>query len=495
MAEVLHSPSHFPSSPASAAASPSPPSSWEPRGGDAPGDASSPPSSAAADYGGDSVAAGEEDEEEEEEGECGSKEGEGRAAGNHHQLSLLALLFAIFRKSLVACKSDRREICAMEIGWPTNVRHVAHVTFDRFNGFLGLPVELEPEVPTRAPSASAHVFGVSTESMQLSYDSRGNSVPTILLLMQRKLYSQGGLQAEGIFRINAENSQEESVRDQLNRGVVPEGIDVHCLAGLIKAWFRELPTGVLDPLSPEQVMQCQTEEECAELVRVLPPTEAALLDWAVNLMADVAQMEHLNKMDARNIAMVFAPNMTQMADPLTALMYAVQVMNFLKMLILRTLQEREDFSVEPARASSLEPFDESGHQSPSQPCLGDTAQDNEESEQVFAAEEPDTDGSSKSDEKASTTEGELCRHEEVMQLGIFNCETEAKMFGTIKTGIQEDGKKASFGQSSEMDFEKGLSIMDLHQPAFQVTMPVEKSRVIGGISRLESRTEWIEAWR
>jgi hypothetical protein len=42
------------------------------------------------------------------------------------------------------------------------------------------------------------------------------------------------LKAEGIFRINAENSQEENVRDQLNRGVVPLGIDVHCLAGLIK---------------------------------------------------------------------------------------------------------------------------------------------------------------------------------------------------------------------------------------------------------------------
>lgn len=41
----------------------------------------------------------------------------------------------------------------MEIGEPTNVRHVAHVTFDRFNGFLGLPVEFEPEVPRKPPSA------------------------------------------------------------------------------------------------------------------------------------------------------------------------------------------------------------------------------------------------------------------------------------------------------------------------------------------------------
>lgn len=61
-------------------------------------------------------------------------------------------------------------------------------------------------------------------------------------------------------------------------------------------------------------MKSQTEKECAELSRSLPPTEAALLDWAINLMADVVQHEHLNKMNARNIAMVFAPNMTQVGS-------------------------------------------------------------------------------------------------------------------------------------------------------------------------------------
>ena len=41
-------------------------------------------------------------------------------------------------------------------------------------------------------------------------------------------------QIEGIFRINPENDQEEHARDQLNKGVVPEDIGVHCLASLIK---------------------------------------------------------------------------------------------------------------------------------------------------------------------------------------------------------------------------------------------------------------------
>lgn len=116
----------------------------------------------------------------------------------------------------------------------------------------------------------------------------------------------------------------------------------------MKAWLRELPTGVLDSLSPEQVMHCNTEDDCTKLVKLLPSTEAAILDWAINLMADVVEHEQFNKMNARNVAMVFAPNMTQMADPLTALIHAVQVMNFLKTLILKTLRER-DKSIANAR--------------------------------------------------------------------------------------------------------------------------------------------------
>ncbi|GMI76063.1 hypothetical protein HRI_001275600 [Hibiscus trionum] len=265
-----------------------------------------------------------------------------------NQISVAALLLAALRKSMVSCRVDIEDEAAssavhhMEIGWPTNVRHVSHVTFDRFNGFLGLPVEFQVEVPGRVPSASANVFGVSAESMQCSLDSKGNSVPTVLLLMQERLYSQGGLKAEGIFRINPENSREELVRDQLNRGVVPDNIDVHCLAGLIKAWFRELPSGVLDGLSPEQVLGCDNEDKCVELVKQLEPMEAGLLNWAVDLMADVVEEEESNKMNARNIAMVFAPNMTQMSDPLTALIHAVQVMNLLQTLIVKTLRERED---------------------------------------------------------------------------------------------------------------------------------------------------------
>lgn len=94
-------------------------------------------------------------------------------------------------------------------------------------------------------------------------------------------------------------------------GIFPYYNDVMSAFCILQAWFRELPTGVLDSLTPEQVMHCNTEEECTQLVELLPKTEAGLLDWTINLMADVVEQEQFNKMNARNIAMVFAPNMSQ----------------------------------------------------------------------------------------------------------------------------------------------------------------------------------------
>ncbi|XP_071737913.1 rho GTPase-activating protein 4-like [Rutidosis leptorrhynchoides] len=402
------------------------------------------------------------------------------------EVSFLDIFVTVFRKSLVGscnsaqfqdfnCDNSLKKSSKMEIGVPTNVRHVAHVTFDRFNGFLGLPVEFEPEVPRRPPSASTSVFGVSTESMQLSFDSRGNSVPTILLMMQRRLYAQGGLQAEGIFRINGDNGQEEQIREQLNRGEVPENIDVHSLAGLIKAWFRELPNGVLDSIEPEQVMQAQSEEECARLVSLLPATEASLMNWAVNLMADVAQLENLNKMNARNIAMVFAPNMTQMADPLTALMYAVQVMNFLKTLIVKTLREREDAIVEAGPTLRFDHFDENnGPHCSFRGTVDETSEMvNKEEDQDFSVEDPTLES------HENTSHNDLTSKSHSQTSVPEDGGTTIVEGGT--TAIE--APKFRNPQASNLNHKK---VLRKH---------IEKSKGSTIVSRLNSRTERIEAWR
>ncbi|XP_057721466.1 rho GTPase-activating protein 5 [Arachis stenosperma] len=442
----------------------------------------------------------EEEEDEEEELESDDEEesspvctafmngggGSSRCQSESHQnqFAIVDILVAALKKSLVTCSVETEEdhVSSLDISWPTEVRHVSHVTFDRFNGFLGLPSELEPHVPKRVPSASAKVFGVSAKSMQCSYDERGNSVPTILLMMQKRLYSEGGLQAEGIFRINAENSQEKFVRDQLNKGLVPPGIDVHCLSGLIKAWFRELPSGVLDCLTPEQVMRCNSEEDCTNLVKLLPPTEAALLDWAINLMADVVHHQHLNKMNARNIAMVFAPNMTQMVDPLTALIHAVQVMNFLKTLILKTLQERD-------KSTSKEDDDREGSL--------------EQTEDATCASTPP----SKSKFSRTSTLGrlewcieeKLWRPEEVNGKREFECVID----GSPSSSSRYENSYSSNSRSSMYESEhwvrlrKGVRKLCRH-PVFQLSKPTKKSANnnanLGVVNSSSNREQRGEAW-
>lgn len=75
---------------------------------------------------------------------------------DHHQ-PILDILVAVLKKSLVVTCStneeDEEEEESMDIGNPTDVHHVSHVTFDPFNGFLGLPLDLQPLLPPKVPSA------------------------------------------------------------------------------------------------------------------------------------------------------------------------------------------------------------------------------------------------------------------------------------------------------------------------------------------------------
>lgn len=75
-------------------------------------------------------------------------------SNQQHQFAILDIVVAALKRSLVTCSVEREDLnSSLDISWPTEVRHVSHVTFDRFNGFLGLPSELQPEVSTGVPSA------------------------------------------------------------------------------------------------------------------------------------------------------------------------------------------------------------------------------------------------------------------------------------------------------------------------------------------------------
>lgn len=200
-----------------------------------------------------------------------------------------------------------------------------------------------------------------------------------------------------------------------------------------------------------------------------------------------------------------------MADPLTALMYAVQVMNFLKTLILRTLREREDSVVEQTPSSRLEPFDENGHQSASTSCLEDADRDNEEIEQDFITEEPVMEGSTDSGQKNEITVEEDCdpiasvekltvdsdhSREAPSQVDTFISETDASGVICLKaSGVHANTAMCMISQSSNSNLKSGPRRFDKQQSVLQRTGTVEKAKGISNLSSINSRTERIEAWR
>lgn len=158
-----------------------------------------------------------------------------------------------------------------------------------------------------------------------------------------------------------------------------------------------------------------------------------------------------------------------MADPLTALMYAVQVMNFLKTLIARMLREREDSILESARTSYTEPPDDNGHQSP-QICVEFTPRANEVS--VSSDNNDDAVGE-----------------------GTQSCETKADNLDGLRARARVSKGKFGLGQTSKSNIKSFNRKIYVGKPAVQVLGPVEKTGAISALSRIDSRVEWIEAWR
>lgn len=214
----------------------------------------------------------------------------------------------------------------------------------------------------------------------------------------------------------------------------------------------------------------------------------------------------------------------QMADPLTALMYAVQVMNFLKTLIVKTLKEREESMVESGPVSRSEPSDEDGHQSSSQPFLEEAKEeDKSDEEKFFIAGEPDLESPShliRDDSKTEcTTQNFLTSIENVTPGGnqslVDNCPCEVvSQVNSLATRVQEGvdaltgasgvvqtniSKRRTCvskrtGQSSVSNFKKGSKNIN-EGLISRAAGPAEKIKGPGIVGRINSRTELVEAWR
>jgi len=78
-------------------------------------------------------------------------------------------------------------------------------------------------------------------------------IPTVLVTLKKYLLDTGSLSLNGLFRLTGDEKELKHVKDQLNKGAFTGCTDKHCVANLIKVWFRELPQHVLNVIPKQKI--------------------------------------------------------------------------------------------------------------------------------------------------------------------------------------------------------------------------------------------------
>lgn len=78
-------------------------------------------------------------------------------------------------------------------------------------------------------------------------------IPEVLYFLKKSLIDADGLQSEGLFRLAGEVADINETKNALNAKQFVKTNNVNTLATLIKVWFRELPSPILNELPTETI--------------------------------------------------------------------------------------------------------------------------------------------------------------------------------------------------------------------------------------------------
>lgn len=110
----------------------------------------------------------------------------------------------------------------------------------------------EPHFISVTVRTASGVFGVDPSTLDHITDGE-YSIPEVLHLLKKSLIGANGLQSEGIFRLAGEVADINETKNLLNTKQFETSTNVNTVATLIKVWFRELPTPILNELPTETI--------------------------------------------------------------------------------------------------------------------------------------------------------------------------------------------------------------------------------------------------
>merc|ERR1719350_537805 len=141
------------------------------------------------------------------------------------------------------------------------------------------------------------------------------------------IVTERGLDIVGIYRVPGNNAAVTYLTEQVNKGVENFALedqrwqDVNVVSSLLKSFFRKLP----DPLFTVEMYSLFIEaskidlaprrmDQLRKLVRELPEIHLETLKYLTSHLCQVAEHSTINKMEVRNLAIVFGPTLVRTTD-------------------------------------------------------------------------------------------------------------------------------------------------------------------------------------
>ncbi|XP_054080664.1 rho GTPase-activating protein 23 isoform X4 [Rissa tridactyla] len=167
-------------------------------------------------------------------------------------------------------------------------------------------------------------FGVRLEDCQPAPDNK--NVPLIVEACC-KVVEDRGLEYMGIYRVPGNNAVVSSLQEQLNKGATEINLqderwqDLNVISSLLKSFFRKLPEPLFTDDKYNDFIEANRIEDASErmrtlrkLIRDLPGHYYETLKFLVGHLKTIADHSEKNKMEPRNLALVFGPTLVRTSE-------------------------------------------------------------------------------------------------------------------------------------------------------------------------------------
>ncbi|TRY59606.1 hypothetical protein DNTS_003889 [Danionella cerebrum] len=175
----------------------------------------------------------------------------------------------------------------------------------------------------KAKKTSPKAFGVRLEDCQPAVNNK--FVPQIVEICCG-LVEDMGLEYTGIYRVPGNNAVVSSLQEQLNKGVdiniaEEKWQDLNVVSSLLKSFFRKLPEPLFTDDKYNDFIEANRMEKASDrlrtmkkLIRDLPDYYFHTLKFLIGHLKTVADHSEKNKMEPRNLALVFGPTLVRTSE-------------------------------------------------------------------------------------------------------------------------------------------------------------------------------------